>query len=148
MEEVIARIRTAFADTPRPEEGDVFRSNMLPGDRIKAAVIFLERAREAITLDQVRYEGDLIFFMHPAAFVYFLPRLMELCMASPREAIDLHDKLDFMFLAERRTVDYAAGYYAELQGLLDDAKREAIKAFQATYFALYPGAGPAGPYWV
>jgi hypothetical protein len=145
--EFVRRLRTAFAGTKRPDMAHAFLPDMLPDDSRVAREVFCGQDREQITLAQVRFQGDLLFFMSAEAFHWFLPCMMELCLSSAdvNDTVELYDKIRFLFRRKQRSQDYLAAFYSDLERLLSPAQREVIRNFLACYMEIHPEVEAIGP---
>jgi len=148
--DAVTALKAAFAHVPRPKEGEVHEISLDYPE--VARDIFMGQPLEDITLGQVWMHGDVLHWFNPGAFLYFLPRLAELCLLGPEdEALELFSSIEYTFLDPSSPENKHAphqGRVKALAALMTPAMRSAVAKFLRAFYEMYPGVGDLQEYWV
>jgi len=140
IENTINTISTAFKDVSRPSSDAMFSKYTAPSDLQKAKHIYLEQDKCKLTIDQMNHNNDLIFFMTQEAFVYFLPRIMELCLLNPKTTLDMTYIIMDIFSVESHNQKYNSERKPKIEQLMTPIRQDAVLKFLDAWESLRPGA--------
>ena len=100
---LIQKIRDAFANTVRPDKG-----NILPGDPYdhweasETYEMLADASWQDIPSNVLAYRGLALVYLTPEALAYFLPGIMISCLANPAAAGNLFDAVLFQLMPPRK----------------------------------------------
>lgn len=86
---LLSEIRRAFADTLRPPDNECFAGINIDDETLEAEFAGCERDR--LTVDFALQHNMSLLYFTPAAFHYYLPAYLTLCLQNPTEMEDLLD---------------------------------------------------------
>jgi hypothetical protein len=127
--EVTAKIKDAFAKTPKPSDDELVGSHEGDPECTEVARAFRAQRWTDLSREMLRDHSQALPLFTPSAFRHYLPAYMMACLGSREEAEVLRDFVIFNLTPPRRSAGWRADFFRARATQFSPEERDAIKCF-------------------